>query len=63
MIGALILGYFFFFAITLGAQEEDKVSDRKKFFRALYFVCSVAALGYCADLAVRAAVDFARGLV
>jgi hypothetical protein len=63
MIGALILGYLFFFATVLRQNDEEKISEGKKLFRSAYFVCTVAALGYCADILVRIAIAFAWGLL
>lgn len=55
MIGALILGYFFLFASYATREEKDGTPIHIALFRAFWSAASVAALGYCADLAVRAA--------
>jgi hypothetical protein len=63
MIGALTLGYLFFFAHVFTKCDKEDISEGKKWFRALYFVGTVAALGYCADVAARAVIAFAEGRV
>jgi hypothetical protein len=63
MIGALILGYLFFFSAVLQQYDKDDISEGKKLFRSVYFVGTVAALGYCADVMVRIAIAFAWGLL
>jgi uncharacterized membrane protein len=63
MSGALILGYLFLFAHVFMKHDAEDISEAKKWFRTLYFVGTVAALGYCTDLMVRqVALTFAGGM-